>query len=62
MARASHRHKPVKRAEAVRENVGEVSDACYICGKRLLPTDKIVRVHSLSIHRACYESDIDRRR
>lgn len=48
--------------EVVRQPAGPVGDRCYLCGRQLERDDKVVRIHETTMHRGCYEADIERGR
>lgn len=35
---------------------------CYLCARVVQADDKVVRVHETTVHRRCYEADIQRGR
>jgi hypothetical protein len=37
-------------------------EQCYLCDAIVARTDEIVRVHEATMHRRCYEEDIQRGR
>ena len=46
----------------IRRPVTPPDTNCYLCGNELLREDKVVRVHETTMHRRCYEADIQRGR
>jgi hypothetical protein len=42
--------------------VDKTSDRCYLCGRLVGPTDKVVRLHEALMHQACYRADIEKGR